>query len=187
MSDTIKKILKIVGISLVAVFGLIIIAMFVVDTDFSTARSVEIERPNEVVFDYIRHLRNHNDFTVWSDMDPDMEQEFRGTDGTVGFVWAWRGSEEVGSGEQEIVSITEDERIDLKLRFIEPFESSSDVYMITEALSENQTRVTWGFEGKMPRPMNLMLLFMDMEQLIGEDYETGLANLKTVLETEGDR
>jgi hypothetical protein len=115
-------------------------------------------------------------------MDPDMRQEFQGEDGTVGFVSAWEGNEDVGRGEQEIVGIVEGDRIDYELRFFEPFESTSGAYMTTEAVSENQTRVSWGFSGSFPRPMNLMLLFIDLEEMIGNDYQTGLDNLKTILE-----
>lgn len=78
--------------------------------------------------------------------------------------------------------ITEGERIDFELRFIKPFEATEPAYMTTEAVNENQTKVVWGFSGHMNYPMNLMLLFMDMEEMIGGDLETGLNDLKTILE-----
>lgn len=113
-----------------------------------------------------------------------MKQEFRGTDGTVGFVSAWEGNEDVGKGEQEIVHIVEGSRLDYQLRFIEPFEAKANSYMAIEPITENQTRVQWGFDSRMPYPMNLMLLFVDMEEAIGNDLETGLNKLKTILEAE---
>lgn len=88
----------------------------------------------------------------------------------------------VGKGEQEIKNIVKGERIDFEVRFKEPFESTSPVYMTTEQVSDGQTKVKWGMKGKMPYPMNLMCLFMDMETIIGSDLETGLSNLKQVLE-----
>ncbi len=54
--------------------------------------------------------------------------------------------------------------------------------MITESSSENATKVKWGFSGRMDYPMNLMLLFMNMEEMLGKDLDKGLQNLKAVLE-----
>ena len=131
MSANTLKILKLIVLLLVGFVLFIFAASFMVDTDFSTERSVEIEKPIDDVFEYIRHLRNQDEYSAWAAMDPNMTQEFRGTDGTVGFVSAWEG-EETGKGEQEIVEIIEGERIDFKLRFFEPFESEGVVYMITD-------------------------------------------------------
>jgi len=112
-----------------------------------------------------------------------MKQGFHGTDGTVGFVSAWNStSDEVGEGEQEIKNITDGERVDTELRFKRPFETKSDAYIITEAAGDNQTKVRWGFSGAMPRPMNLMLLFVDFDKETGKDFDAGLSQLKTNLE-----
>jgi len=116
-------------------------------------------------------------------MDPNMKKEYRGTDGIVGFVSAWDSEKpDVGKGEQEIKKITEGERIDFELRFIKPFEATYYAYMTTDSTGTGQTKVKWGFDGKMNYPMNLMLLFMNMDKMLGDDLETGLSNLKTVLE-----
>ncbi len=109
---------------------------FVVKTDFEMERSVVIDRPNEVVFDYVKFLRNQYNYSVWGAIDPDMNQAFRGTDGTVGFVSAWEGNDDVGKGEQEIIGIIEGERIDYELRFFVPFESTSYAFMSTETVTE---------------------------------------------------
>ena len=96
-----------------------------------------------------------------------MKKTYSGTDGTVGFVSAWESdNKDVGIGEQEIKKITEGERIDFELRFFEPFESTDPAYMTTESVSENQTKVKWGFNGHMDYPMNIMMLFIDFEKMI---------------------
>ena len=184
MSPNVKHILKLIAIIFGLFVAFILVAAFIVDNEYRVERSVIIDQPKEVVFDYVRSLKNQDNYSAWAAMDPDMKQEFRGTDGTVGFVSAWEGNSDVGKGEQEIVNIVEGERIDYELRFIEPFEGKADAYMITEPAAQGQTMVIWGFESQMPRPMNLMLLFMDMENLIGADYEAGLANLKAILESQ---
>ena len=116
-------------------------------------------------------------------MDPDMKKSYSGTDGTVGFVSAWESDDKnVGKGEQEIVKITDSERIDYELRFLEPFEATEAAYIITKEVSDSSTLVSWGFNGHMNYPMNIMLLFMDMEGMIGDDLSTGLMTLKGVME-----
>ena len=182
MSSKAFRIIKFIALLIVGFIAFIFAAAFIVSNEFETERSIVIDRPVDEVFEYIRYLENQYNYSVWGAMDPDMRQEFRGTDGTVGFVSAWEGNEDVGSGEQEIIAIDEGERIDYELRFFEPIESTSNAFMSTESVSENQTRATWGMWGTFPRPMNLMLLFFDLEEAIGSDYETGLNNLKALLE-----
>ncbi|MCH8568864.1 MAG: SRPBCC family protein [Balneolales bacterium] len=185
MSSGFVKALKIAAIVFSLMIAVLLILAYTVNTKFAVERSVIINQPVEEVFDYVKYLRNQFNYSVWGGHDPDMIQDFRGTDGTVGFISAWSGNEEAGSGEQEIVGIIEGERIDYELRFFEPFESTSNAYMTTEAITENETRVSWGMFGSMPRPMNLLLIFMNLEEAIGNDYETGLNNLKAILESTG--
>ncbi len=182
MSTNTIRVIKFIALLLGGFIAFIFAAAFIVDNEFETERSIIIDKPVDVVFEHIRYLRNQNNYSVWVQRDPDLRIEYRGTDGEVGAVSAWEGNEEAGAGEQEIVAISEGERIDFELRFFEPFESSSNAFKTTEAVSENQTRVTWGMYGTMPRPLNLMLLFMNLEEAIGNDYEIGLQNLKMILE-----
>jgi hypothetical protein len=183
MSPKVLKILKIAGVVIALFAAFVLVAAFAINPNFEVERSVVIEKPNGEVFEYVKHLKNQDNYSVWGALDPNMDQEFRGVDGTVGFVSAWQGNEDVGIGEQEIIGMTEGERIDYELRFIEPFESTSYAFMTTEAVSDSSSRVSWGMSGSFPRPMNIMLLFFDLEEAIGEDYQTGLNNLKEILES----
>ncbi|MCC5914269.1 MAG: SRPBCC family protein [Balneolaceae bacterium] len=176
------RILKIIGSIFLLLVAALFGASFIADTEFETERSIVIDKPIAEVFEYVRYLENQYEYSVWGSIDPDLKKEFRGTDGTVGFLSAWEGNEEAGSGEQEIIAISEGERIDYELRFFEPFESTALSFMETEEVDENSTRVTWGMSGSFSRPMNAILLFMDLESAIGDDYERGLNNLKELLE-----
>jgi hypothetical protein len=113
-------------------------------------------------------------------MDPNMKKEFRGTDGTVGFIYAWNGNKDAGKGEQEIKKIVEGERVEVEVRFEKPMEGIANAPVVTEAISENQTKVKWGMHGKSTYPMNFMNLFMD--GMLGKDLETSLISLKGILE-----
>jgi uncharacterized protein YndB with AHSA1/START domain len=168
----------------VALIAVVAVLSFVAPKDFKVEREVTINRPKTAVFDYLKMLKHQDTWGPWAKKDPAMKREFRGNDGYVGFVSVWDSDKpDVGAGEQEIKKITEGERIDTELRFKKPFESTSDAYMITEAVGPDQTKVKWVFTGSMPRPMNIMLMMMDMDKEVGKDFGEGLANLKKILET----
>ncbi|BBN80960.1 hypothetical protein PA25_09450 [Pseudoalteromonas sp. A25] len=174
--------LKKVIIALLLVIALpFIIALFISDS-YHVERHVVIEQPVEPVFSYIKHLKNQGNYSTWEQMDPNMKKTYTGEDGTVGFISTWHSDNpEVGAGEQEIIKIDENKRIDFELRFMEPFQSTDPAYMTTERVSQG-TKVTWGFHGKMDYPINFMLFIMDFEQALGDDLQVGLNNLKEVLE-----
>lgn len=178
-----KKIIIALGMIIVlAVIGVAAFAMFM-PTDFAVEREITINRPKAEVFAYAKMLKNQNEWGPWFKKDPGMKQEFRGIDGEAGFIAAWNSEkDDVGQGEQEIKKIVEGERIETELRFTKPYESKSDAYMTMDAVGENQTKVKWGFTGSMPRPMNLMLVVMDMDKAVGKDFDEGLGTLKAILE-----
>lgn len=173
-----KRFLLFVG----GIIALALIVALFVNKDMKASREIVINKPKADVFAYIKQLKNQNNYSKWSKMDPNMKTEFKGTDGTVGFISAWEGNDEVGKGEQEIKKITEGESLETELRFIKPFESKAIAILTTTAIDSAHTKVTWGFDSKMAYPMNIMKLFMDMEKTIGDDFGTGLSNLKTVIE-----
>jgi uncharacterized protein YndB with AHSA1/START domain len=164
------------------VAALLIAALFTRKA-YSADSEILINRSLTDVFAYIRLLRNQDNFSKWATMDPGMKKSYRGNDGTPGFVSAWESkNKNVGAGEQEILSIRENDRIEYELRFLKPFPGKAKAYMTTRAEGSGSTRVVWGFESSMAYPMKLMLLFMNMEKVIGNDFQTGLERLKGILE-----
>lgn len=174
--------MKKVLIVIVAIIAVILLVGLIAPGEYSVEREIVINCPEHEVFEYVRSLKQQNEWSVWGELDPNAVYTYTGLDGTVGFISAWQGNKDVGKGEQEIVNIVEGERIDIALRFFEPFKSEADVYFTTESVAENQTRLKWGMHGKTPFPMNILLLFMNIENSVGKDYEQGLANLKLILE-----
>ncbi len=178
-----KKFFTIIGFIVFAVISISLIIAIFVKQEYAIEREILINKANQEVFDYLAVLRNQENFSVWSKIDPSMKQEFSGIDGTVGFISAWDSeNKNAGKGEQEIIKIIPGERIDYEIRFIRPFNTTDYAYLSTQAVNENQTRVIWGFNGKMKYPMNFFLLLIDMETMLGGDLETGLLNLKEILE-----
>lgn len=137
--------------------------------------SVEINKPVEEVFEYIRYLKNQDNYGVWHLSDPEMKKTFSGTDGSVGFKYSWDGKK-VGKGTQTIIEIKENQELLTELDFGmgEPAKS----YMSTEPNGDGKTKVSWKVVGKSPYPFNVLAIFYDMNK----DLQDGLNNLKGVME-----
>ncbi|MCW3089904.1 MAG: polyketide cyclase [Ferruginibacter sp.] len=178
-----KTLKKIVLIILVLIAIPFVIALFV-KREYFVEREVTINRPKQEVFNYVKYLKNQENYSKWVRMDPNMKKDYRGTDGTIGFVYAWDGNSEAGKGEQEIKDLKDGEKVDVEIRFEKPFEGIATAPITTEMLSANQTKVRWSLKGKSKYPMNFMNLFMD--NMLGKDLETSLAMLKGVLEKPGN-
>jgi hypothetical protein len=149
---------------------------------FEVNRSIIVNKPLAEVFNYLKYVKNQDDWSPWKKKDPNMKQTSEGTDGEVGFISKWEGNKVVGSGEQEIKRIVENESVETELRFFKPWKSHSDAYLRVVGLESQQTNVTWGFSGKNKFPFSIFMLFMNMDKAVGKDFEEGLNSLKQQLE-----
>jgi hypothetical protein len=182
--------MSIVLIILTAVAGLIALLLIIglfSKKGYAIEREINIDKPNHAVFNYIRFLKNQDYYNKWVMMDPGMQKQFKGDDGTDGFIYAWNGNNKAGAGEQEIKNITEGKKINMEVRFQRPFKGIAVSYMETESIlnagrAQDSTKVKWGFSSQLNYPMNLVLLFMNMDKILGKDIETSLTSLKSVLE-----
>ncbi|MCF2444800.1 SRPBCC family protein [Dyadobacter sp. CY345] len=172
--------LKVILFVIVALVGLVLIVALFVKKDYTIEREVSINKPAAEVFDYIRYLKNQDHYNKWVMTDPDMKKEFKGSDGSIGFVYAWDGNDKAGKGEQEITRIETGKELDLEIRFIRPFEGTAHTKMITKPASENHTIVSWSMAGYSKYPMNITNLFT--RAMLGKDLEKSLLNLKNILE-----
>ncbi|MDZ4710061.1 MAG: SRPBCC family protein [Saprospiraceae bacterium] len=177
-----QTLLNIVLVILGLVALVLIVAAFA-PKKYSISRNIVIYKSQAQVFDYIKHLKNQDQYNKWVMADPNMEKKYSGTDGTVGFIYAWDGNKKAGKGEEEIKAIVPNEKLDVEIRFIKPFEAIAQTPFRLESLSDQQTRVTWGMSSAMKYPMNIMLLFMNIEKMLGGDMEISLGNLKKILES----
>lgn len=169
---------------LFAVIGVIILMLIValfINSAFRVEAETTINQPKQVVFNYIKHLKNQDQYSKWMQTDPDMKKRYRGEDGTVGFVYAWESEmKDVGVGEQEIISITNGEKVETEIRFKEPFVSNDPMQMITESVSDSSTKVIFEYNGKMNYPTNLLIPVFKSK--IGQDMNGNLQALKSELE-----
>jgi len=173
------KILKTILIVIVVLIAIPLIIALFVSKEYVVSSEITINKPSQQVFDYVKQLRNQENYNKWVMADPNMKKDLRGTDGTVGFVYAWDGNDDVGKGEQEITRIEEGKEINTQLRFIKPMEGEAVTKMATIPV-ENGTKVTWEMTGKNKYPMNFMNLFIG--KMLGKDQMTSLTKLKETLE-----
>ncbi|MEK6782313.1 MAG: SRPBCC family protein [Bacteroidota bacterium] len=168
-------------LALAGIVALLFILALFIKKEYTIYREIIINKPKQIVFDYVRQLKNQDNYSKWVMIDPNMKKEFRGTDGTVGFVYAWDSkNKNAGKGEQEIIKLIDGERIDIEVRFVKPFEGIATTPLTTESVSDNQTKVRWQMNGKSKYPMNVMNAFMD--SLLGKDLQKSLITLKGILE-----
>ena len=166
-----------------AVLLLFTLLALIAPKQYEVHRSITIDRPLPEVFNYLKHIKNQNHWSPWKKRDPNMKQEFVGTDGEVGFISKWEGNKEVGVGEQEIMNIVENDRLEARLRFFKPWKSESDAVTRVEGVEDGKTKVTWGFSGNNKVPANIFMLLYNVDKHVGKDFEEGLASLKEILES----
>lgn len=169
------KTLKRILLALLILIAIPLIAALFVPKEFTAGSEITVNKPKQEVFDYIKYVKNQDNFGVWQLSDPGMKKSYEGTDGTPGFRYSWEG-EKTGKGTQTILSVREGERVETELDF--GFGDPAKSYFTVDEVAPGQTKVTWGISGKTDYPFNVMSLFYDMNK----DFEKGLQNLKGVLE-----
>jgi len=175
------KALKIIGGVIVLLILVVVVASFVMPTHSHLERSVEIEAPADYVLSHVNSFEQINQWSPWTKLDPEMTSSIEGEDGTVGAKYIWSGNEDVGQGEQTLTEIASDKVVS-RIHFIAPWEGEADA-TITLAENEGKTTVTWAYDAESSRPMNVMMAFMDMEEMLGPDYQKGMDNLAEMVNT----
>lgn len=170
---------------LLAIAGIIAlllgIAIFM-KKEYNVQSEIIINAPREKVFDYLKQLKNQDNFNKWVMVDPNMERKFTGTDGTVGFIYAWKGNKKASEGEQEIKALEEGKSIQTEIRFTGSFMAVAYADYILETAANNQTKVKWTNASTMKYPMNVMIPMV--EKMLPKDMNVSLHNLKTILENQ---
>lgn len=176
------NILITIALILVGIIALLLIIGLFSKKGYTITRSITIHKPKQDVFNYLKLLKNQDYYSKFVMTDPSMKKVFSGTDGTVGFIYAWDSkNKQAGKGEQELKKITEGESTEVEIRFERPIKGVSQAVMTTEDAGVH-TKVTWTFISEMRYPMNIMMLFINFDKLLGKDMEESLTMLKNNLE-----
>lgn len=176
-----KKILKTLGaILVIAIAGILIYAKGQPDM-LKVERSVIIAAPAAKIFPLINDLHSWNDWSPFEHRDPNMRRTFSGSAKGEGAAYEWNGNSEVGSGRMEIVKSMSPSQIVIKLDFISPFEGHDTAEFHLDSQG-NSTKVTWSMFGPQSYVGKVMCVFMDMDSMIGKDFNEGLGKLKSIAE-----
>jgi Polyketide cyclase / dehydrase and lipid transport len=173
-------IMWIVGLLVVAVLAVLAFAASRPNT-FSVVRQGHINAAPENVFPLINDFHEWTRWSPWEKMDPNLTRTYRGSEAGEGAIYEWTGNKKVGQGRMDITSTAPPSRIDIDLHFMKPFEArNKTVFTLTPA--SGGTDVRWEMTGTSPFMFKVMGLFMNMDAMIGKDFDAGLANMKAVAE-----
>ncbi len=173
--------LKSVLLVLVVLIVGCVVVVAVQPSEFRVERSTTIAAPASVVFAQVNDFHNWDAWSPWAKLDPNCKYSFEGPPAGTGAILAWAGNNEVGEGRMTITESQPPELIRIKLDFVKPFENSANV-QFTFKPQGDQTVVTWTMSGPNTFVGKAMHLVMNMDKMIGGDFEKGLAQLKTVAE-----
>ena len=169
----------IVLVLLVAIGAVLVFAASKPGT-FRLQREASINAPPERIFGLINDFCHWNAWSPWDRMDPALKRTYGGGASGPGAVYEWEGNSKVGKG-MEITDAAPPSRVVIKLDFLKPFKAHNLVEF-TLAREGDATRVTWSMHGPVPYPAKIMHVFLDMDRIVGKDFEAGLANLKAAAE-----
>jgi hypothetical protein len=148
---------------------------------FRVERTVNIEAPPEKIFPLIDELRNLEAWSPWEKVDPAVKRTYSGAAAGVGAVYEWTGNKDIGQGRMEIVESIAPSSITLKLDFVKPFEAHN-ILEYTLQTQGDATKVTQAMHGPCSYMSKLIGVFIDTDRMIGDKFEEGLLNLKSIAE-----
>lgn len=169
-----------IAIAVIVIIALVLIYASTKPDTFHVERSINIKAAPEKIFALINDFHLWNDWTPYN-KDPAMKKTYSGNDRGVGAHYAWEGNKEVGKGEISITETTPPNKIVMDLHMIEPFEGHN-VATFTLSAAGDSTKVTWSLDDKQKFIVKVIGIFMNMDKMIGGDFETGLARLKVTAE-----
>jgi uncharacterized protein YndB with AHSA1/START domain len=172
-----KKIL--IGVSALVAIFLVIVALQ--PSQYRVVRTATIPATPSVVFDQVNDLHKWDAWSPWAKLDPAMKTTFEGPQSGTGAAYSWVGDSKVGEGKMSITETRTNELVRLKLEFIKPFASVATTEF-TFKPEGNQTSVTWSMSGDKNFISKAFCLFMNMDKMVGGDFEKGLAGLKSVVQ-----
>jgi hypothetical protein len=181
---------EIVAISAVALAVAIAIVLILASTrpdTFSVRRTAVVEAPAEKIFPLIDNFHQWVNWSPWEDRDPAMKRTYAGAESGKGAIYAWDGNKNVGSGRMEILDASSPSKIVIKLDFFKPFEGHNTAeFTFSPERNASATNITWVMHGPSSLMSKVMQVFMNLDKMIGRDFETGLANLKRLTERQAN-
>lgn len=175
------KIIGIVAAVLVLAIAAILVYAATRPGTFAVQRSASIKAPPAKIFALVNDLGRWPAWSPYEKKDPAMKRTLGGPPSGKGANYAWDGNKDVGKGRMEIADTAPPNRVTINLDFEKPF-AGHNVVVFTFEPKDDATTVTWAMRGRSPFMAKLIGIFLDMDAMIGRDFEAGLANLKAIAE-----
>ena len=175
------EILAIVAVILAIAIAAILVIAATKPNTLRVQRALSIKAPADRIFPLVNDFHQWKTWSPYENKDPAMKRTYGGADSGKGAVYAWDGNKNVGSGRMEILEASAPSKIVIKLDFFTPFEGHNTAEF-TMLPQDDGTLVNWVMHGPANFMSKLIQVFMNLDNMIGKDFETGLANLKTLTE-----
>lgn len=174
-------IIAIIAVVLAIAIAVVLILAASKPATFSVARAIDVKAPPEKIFALINDFHQWVSWSPYENKDPAMKRSYSGAESGTGAVYGWEGNGNVGAGRMEILDASVPSKILIKLDFFKPFEghNTAEFTMLPQG---GATHVSWVMRGPAPFISKLMQVFMNLDRMIGKDFEIGLANLKKLTE-----
>lgn len=167
------------------VLGLLVVGLVAViamrPDSFHVERSTMVTAPPAAAFGLVNDFHQWAKWSPWEHLDPGMKKTYEGPPAGTGAVYYWNGNDKVGEGRMTITGSQPSSRVDIKLEFMKPF-ATTNATTFTFTPQGAETKIVWAMDGHCNFVSKAMGLFMDMDSMIGKDFEHGLAQMKTVSE-----
>ena len=177
------EIIAIIAVVLAIAIAVVLILAASKPATFSVERTIGIKTSPERIFPLINDFHQWVSWSPYENKDPAMKRSYSGPDSGKGAVYGWDGNSNVGSGRMEILETSAPAKIVIKLDFFRPFEghNTAEFTMLPQG---DATNVTWVMHGPASLMSRLMQVFINLDRMVGKDFETGLANLKRLAENQ---
>jgi uncharacterized protein YndB with AHSA1/START domain len=166
---------------IVAIVAIICIRAAMGPDSFRVERSITIKAPPEKIYGLINDFHNFGQWSPWEQLDPNMTRSITGSSSGTGAIYEWSGNSKAGAGRMEITESTPSSRVQMRLNFLKPIESSSTAEY-TLVPQGDSTKVTWAMFGPSPFVSKVMQVFVTMDTMIGGDFDRGLTAMKAAAE-----
>ena len=175
------EIIAIIAVVLAVAIAAVLILAATKPNTLRVQRAIRIKAPADRIFPLINDFHQWRSWSPYEDKDPALKRTYSGADSGKGAVYAWDGDKNVGSGRMEILEVASPQKIVIKLDFFTPFEghNTAEFTMLPQG---DGTHVTWLMHGPARFVTRLIQVFMNLDHMIGKDFEAGLANLKKLTE-----
>jgi uncharacterized protein YndB with AHSA1/START domain len=168
-------------LGLAAVVAVFIVLVVMQPSDFRVARSTTIAAPPSAVFAQVNDFHKWEAWNPWAKIDPAMRQTYEGPASGPGAVYKWSGNSEVGQGKMTLVESRPNERIRIRLEFLKPMAAVNTAEFMFEPKGD-RTSITWSMTGRNNFPAKAIGLIMNMDKMIGGNFEKGLNDIKSIVE-----